>query len=218
MSKTALIPNRPKSLPNWTNMQAYILAVFCLTLGVALGYLFRGSESPAVSVAADSQSAMNKAPAGMPPGHVSAEQQKAMFDKAAAPLLETLKGDPNNFQTVVKVGNLYYDGKQYEKAVDYYKRALQIDPNNADVRTDLGTSYWYLGNADEAIKEFQKSLKIRPDHAGTLFNMGIVKWQGKMDPAGAVAAWQELLKRNPDYPQKQQIEDFIAKAKQHAKA
>ncbi|MBA3913545.1 MAG: tetratricopeptide repeat protein [Acidobacteriales bacterium] len=154
----------------------------------------------------------------MPPGHISPEQQEAMFDKAAAPLLESLKGDPNNFQTVVKVGNLYYDGKQYDKAVDFYKRALQIDPNNADVRTDLGTSYWYMGNADEAIKEFQRSLKIRPDHAGTLFNMGIVKWQGKMDPAGAVAAWQELLKRNPNYPQKQQIEDFVAKAKQHAKA
>ena len=38
------------SLPDnstWTSAQAYILAVFCLVLGVALGYLFRGSASPA---------------------------------------------------------------------------------------------------------------------------------------------------------------------------
>ena len=34
----------------WTDTQAYMLAVFCLVLGVALGYLFRGSASP---VAAD---------------------------------------------------------------------------------------------------------------------------------------------------------------------
>ena len=31
---------------HWTDTQAYILAVFCLVLGVALGYLFRGSASP----------------------------------------------------------------------------------------------------------------------------------------------------------------------------
>jgi cytochrome c-type biogenesis protein CcmH/NrfG len=45
--------------------------------------------------------------------------------------------------------------------------------------------------------------------------MGIVKWQGKGDPAGAVAAWQELLKRNPNYPEKARIEELIAKAKKH---
>ena len=31
---------------NWTGTQAYVLAVSCLVLGVALGYLFRGSASP----------------------------------------------------------------------------------------------------------------------------------------------------------------------------
>ena len=30
---------------SWTSTQAYILAAFCLVLGVALGYLFRGSGS-----------------------------------------------------------------------------------------------------------------------------------------------------------------------------
>jgi hypothetical protein len=38
-----------------------------------------------------------------------------------------------------------------------------------------------------------------------------------MDPAGAVQAWERLLQTNPGYPQKQQVLDLIAKAKQHAK-
>jgi tetratricopeptide (TPR) repeat protein len=94
---------------------------------------------------------------------------------------------------------------------------VKINSRDADVRTDLGTAYWYAGNADKAISNFEASLKLNPTHAGTLFNMGVVKWQGKSDPAGAVAAWEELLKRNPNYPQKDQIEMFIAKAKEHAK-
>jgi len=34
---------------NWTSMQAYVMAVICLVVGVALGYLLRGSEPGAVS-------------------------------------------------------------------------------------------------------------------------------------------------------------------------
>jgi len=64
------------------------------------------------------------------------------------------------------------------------------------VRTDLGTAYWYTGNADKAIASFEQALAIRPNHPGTLFNLGIVKWQGKKDPKGAVVAWEKLLQTN----------------------
>ena len=65
--------------------------------------------------------------------------------------------------------------------------------------------------------DFQTALKYRPDHPGTLFNLGVVRWQGKLDPKGAVQAWEELLRRNPDYPQKQEVLEYIDRAKQHAK-
>ncbi len=86
-----------------------------------------------------------------------------------------------------------------------------------DVRTDLGTAYWYTGNADEAIASYEKALAIRPNHPGTLFNLGIVKWQGKKDPKGAVVVWEKLLQTNPDYPQKDQVQMLIERAKMHGR-
>lgn len=80
----------------------------------------------------------------------------------------------------------------------------------------MGTAYWYSGNADKALSELQTSLKYKPGHPQTLFNLGWVRWQGKADPKGAIEAWQQLLKANPDYPQKEQVEKYIAKAKEHA--
>jgi len=215
-AKAAPASTQTQSETTWTNSQAYVLAAFCLMLGVTLGYLFRGSASQEVPAAA-SQAASSSVPQGMGgQGQLTSAQMKAMIDQAAAPLLETIKNSPTDFETIVKLGNIYYDGQQYPQAIEYYGRALKIQPDNPDVITDLGTAYWYTKDADRALVEFQKSLKIRPNHAGTLFNVGIVKWQGKNDPAGAVVAWQELLKGNPDYPQRQQVEEFIAKAKQHA--
>ena len=209
------ISSRQLTETTWTNTQAYLLAAFCLMLGVTLGYLFRGSASQ--EIASKTPQSAASVPQGMGgQEQLTPEQQKAMVDQAAAPLLEILKTNASDFGTVVKLGNIYYDGQQFPQAIEYYERALKIQPDNPDVITDLGTAYWYTKDADRALAEFQKSLKIRPDHAGTLFNIGIVKWQGKNDPAGAVVAWQELLKRNPNYPQRQQVEEIIARAKQHA--
>jgi cytochrome c-type biogenesis protein CcmH/NrfG len=208
-------PSHPKA---WTDTQAYLLAVFCLVLGVALGYLFRGSASPVVATAQTSDAADGGAVQGQStPVQVTPERQKAMVDQAVAPLLATLKTSPGDFNTIVQVANLYYDGRQYPDAVKYYQLAVKSQPENADVLTDLGTSLWYTGDADGAIAEFQTALKYRPDHPGTLFNLGIVRWQGKLDPKGAVQAWEELLRRNPNFPQKQEVQEYIDRAKQHAK-
>jgi cytochrome c-type biogenesis protein CcmH/NrfG len=213
MNTAATIPHRQPAETTWSNTQAYVLAAFCLMLGVTLGYLFRGSASQAPPAAAQQTSA-SVPQAGQ--AQATPEQQKAMIDQASAPLLAALKANPNDFDAIVKLGNINYDGQQFTQAIEYYQRALKIQPDNPDVITDLGTAYWYTQDADRAIAQFQRSLKIRPDHAGTLFNMGIVKWQGKNDPAGAVVAWEELLKRNPNYPQRQQVEEVIARARQHA--
>lgn len=201
---------------NWTSMQAYILAVFCLVLGVALGYLFRGSASPAAATAASSTTSESSA-AQESPAQLSPEQQKEMIDQTVAPLLATLKTNPDDVDAAIKVANLYYDGRQYADAVKYYQLAAKSQPKNADLLTDLGTSIWYTGDADGAIAEFQKALKYQPYHPGTLFNLGIVRWQGKSDPKGAIEAWEQLLEKNPNYPQKQQLQEYISKARQHAK-
>lgn len=193
--------------PSWTSAQAYVLASFCLLLGVALGYLFRGSASSVPQAAPAAQSAAVQ---------TENTQVQAALQQSVAPLLDAVNRNPADYDALVKLGDLYYDGQQFPNAIQYYDRALAIHPENPDVRTDLGTAYWYTGNADKALAELETSLKYKPGHPQTLFNLGWVKWQGKADAKGAVEAWQTLLKTNPDYPQKQQVEQYIAKAKEHA--
>jgi cytochrome c-type biogenesis protein CcmH/NrfG len=191
--------------------QACVLAAACLLLGVALGYLFRGSAPPAPAVAA----ATTSQPQVAAQPQASAEAQAAL-EQASAPLLEAVKNDPNDYDSLVKLGNLFYDAQQFPNSIQYYERALKIHPESPDVRTDMGTAYWYAGDTDKAVAAMETSLQFRPGYPQTLFNLGWVRWQGKADPQGAIEAWEQLLKSNPDYPQKQQVEQYIAKAKQHA--
>ena len=208
----------------FTTVQAYTLAVITLAIGALVGYFARGSAP----TAPEAQSASGAATAGIGGGGgmgsaqlpgIGSQQQGGtspeMLAQAAQPLLAKLQSNPKDFDALTQLGNLYYDGKAYPQAIDYYNKALGIDPKNPDVITDLGTAYWYTGDADKAIAEFDKSLAIRPNHPGTLFNLGIVKWQGKKDPKGAVVAWETLLKTNPDYAQKDQVQTLIERAKMH---
>jgi tetratricopeptide (TPR) repeat protein len=209
---------------NWTSTQAYVISVICLLVGVAFGYLLRGSApSPAGTVnaaQAQGQFGSDGSPAGGMPANGGAqqptpEQLRQMADAQAQPLLAELKTEPNNAQLLYKIGNLYYDAQQYPEAVKYYDSSLKIDPKATDVRTDLGTAYHLMGQADRAITEYDDVLKIDGKHANALFNEGMVKWQDKMDMAGAIAAWKRLLETNPDYPQRDRVQQLIAQAEQH---
>lgn len=215
-----------KNALSFTNVQAYTLAVITLVIGIAVGYFARGSAQPAVAPVETAQAPQPSNPAGgtstMAPGQlpgIGNTQQEAVSPeevaKAAAPLLAELKNNPKNFETLSKLGNLYYDSHLFPQAIDYYQKALQVQPENPDVRTDVGTAYWYSGDPDKAIANFKQSLAIRPNHPGTLFNLGIVTWQGKKDPKGAIVVWEKLLATNPNYEQKDQVQMLIERAKMH---
>jgi len=204
------------STEQWTSVQAYTLAVVCLLFGIAGGWFIRGSQArgPEAGVTSSAATAPGTGNSGAEP-QPSADQMKKMADTQAAPLLEKLKADPDNPELLANIGNIYYDTQQYPTAIDFYQRALKGQPSNASIRTDMATAYWYSGNPDTAIVEFNKVLSYQPNSANALFNLGIVKWQGKMDVQGAVAAWQKLLDTNPTYEGREKVQQLIAQAKKH---
>jgi len=213
MSRT----NVTAATDNWTNAQAYTLIVICLLAGIAGGWFLRGSQPPAAAAAAQSAGVAPGVPSSASMGEQpTPEQMKKMADVQAAPLLEQLKSDPTNADLLAKIGNIYYDTQQYPTAIDYYRRALNLQPASASVRTDLATAIWYTGDADTAIAEFNKALSYEPNKSNTLFNLGVVKWQGKMDINGAVAAWQKLLDTNPNYENKDKVLELMAQAQKHS--
>ena len=212
---------RTTASKSWSAPQAAALALFSLVVGISVGWMVHKSRGRRAPEAAPSAStpAPNVVPIGsLPPVLSSAPpvpspaDLKAAADSQAGPLIEQLKADPANAALLSKVGNIYYDAKQYPVAIEYYERSLRSQPSDTSVRTDMGTAYWYNGDADTAIAEFQKVLSYEPTKANALFNLGVVKWKAKNDPAGAIAEWQKLLAMNPGFEAKAKVEEMIAQA------
>jgi cytochrome c-type biogenesis protein CcmH/NrfG len=143
---------------------------------------------------------------------------KHMADKQAEPLLAKARLNPNDSSLLVQIGNVYRSAHQFKDASEYYAKALQLDPRNVPIRTELASCLYYVGDVDGALKQLHQALEANPKDANSLFNLGIIEWREKKDAAGALAAWDRLLKANPklDAAKKTQVQKLIAEVKQQS--
>jgi cytochrome c-type biogenesis protein CcmH/NrfG len=197
----------------WPVKQVYTMAVICLAVGLAIGYLFRGSQSAAPAQPTSNAQAAN--PSGGPGAHMpTLEEMKQMADQKAAPLLEKLKGDQSDGGLLIQVGNIYVATHQFKDAISYYDKALKLDSKNVLARNQMASCLYYTGDADGALAQLEQSVKDDPKNADALFNIGVIKLDVKKDAKGAVSTWQQLLKSNPglDAHKKAEVEKAIADA------
>ena len=193
----------------WKAHHVYLMAVACLIIGVAVGYFLRGSQSPASNIPT-----VSKMPEAQPTSAPTPEQVKHMGNKMAEPILAELQKNPNDPELLSKAASIYFRSSQFPLAVEYYERALKVKPT-AEGYVSLSNAYHYAENDNKALEALNKALEIDPKSANALFNLGMLDWQVKNDPQAAIAAWQRLLKLNPNHPRRAQVEMMIAKAKQH---
>ena len=112
------------------------------------------------------------------------------------------------------MGNLNFEQKNYDDAINLYKKALEIRPDALNIRTDMGTAMFYLKRYDDAIATFKDTLRVNPNDAQTLFNLGVAMLHGKNDPQGAMQYWEKLVETNPNHPQAAFVKEQIKKLKE----
>jgi cytochrome c-type biogenesis protein CcmH/NrfG len=132
-------------------------------------------------------------------------------------LTNKVKQNPRDFDSIVELGNLNFDQKNYTEAIGLYKKALEIRPDAINVQTDMGTALFYQQRYDDAIAVFQETLKSDPKNAQALFNLGVAMLHGKNDPKRAVEYWQKMVETNPDHPQTPFVKEQIQKLKEQQK-
>jgi cytochrome c-type biogenesis protein CcmH/NrfG len=135
-----------------------------------------------------------------------------MANKVAA-LEQLAREKPSDSDIKTQIANAYYDMGTFDKAVQFYEESLRLRPNDPAVQTDLATSYHYLGQHDKALQLLEQVLKEHPGFAQALYNKGVILQDGKRDVAGAIAVWEALLRTDPNYAQRAELEKRISELK-----
>jgi len=187
-----------------------IFACLVALLGLtAVTSIFIKANQPGIR---QTESAQEPSGSQMPANHPSVEAAGKLAD-----LEQLIIKEPQNPDHRTQIGNLYYDMGQYDKAADFYQQSLGIRPRDPNVETDLATCFYYLGQSDKALEILDKVLEYSPGFPMAMLNKGVVLVDGKRDIKGGIAVWENLLRSNPSFPQKAELEQRISQLKASAK-
>ena len=113
-------------------------------------------------------------------------------------LEQEVAANPTNADAWTQLGHIYFDTDNPAKAINAYEKSLELSPKDPNVLTDLGVMYRRRGQPEKALKAFDQAMSIAPNHEQSRFNKGIVLRYDLNDREGALKAWEELLKINPN--------------------
>lgn len=113
-------------------------------------------------------------------------------------LEQKVAANPDNVKNWIELGNEYFDTDDYTKAINAYNKSLELSPNDPNVLTDLGIMHQRIGQPEKAIEMFEKAAAVNPSHEESRFNKGVVLLYDLKDKEGTIAAWEDLLKVNPE--------------------
>jgi|GEM_PF-546986 len=190
-----------------------------LLLGLVIGSFLLGPKLARSKLAGPDQipSSTSAAPApesaAMPaaPAGGAASSPMEQVRQQLEMLKKQIAQNPNDFDALVQLGNMYMDVSKFPQAIEYFNRALAVR-EEPSVRTDLGICYKQSGQMQQARDAFQKVATEQPDQWQAIYNLAIVDGEMK-DYTAARAELAKLKQMRPDDPQVVKLEQALAAVK-----
>jgi tetratricopeptide (TPR) repeat protein len=179
-----------------------------LLLGLIIGTFLIGPKlvKPPVSVAPPPSATPTNAAEGG-----GATSQMAVVRQQLDALKQKVAANPNDFDALVQLGNMYGDVAKFPQAIDYYERALRVR-EDANVRTDLGICYKQAGRLDDALAAFKRVSDESPQSWQAIYNLAIVDGElKKFDDARVQLA--KLKQMRPGDPDVAKLEQALLQVK-----
>ena len=129
-------------------------------------------------------------------------------DRAIEYYKKCFKLDKTYHQAIFNIGLVYYQQKEYKKAIKYYTKVIQITSKDTKHIQDNALAYsnralakYYNGQLRSALKDYNKSLSIKNEYSGVdhiYYNRGLCKYD-LGDESGAYEDYNTAKKINPKF-------------------
>ncbi len=99
-------------------------------------------------------------------------QEKEALEQSKPYIDQALKSGLNNLEVLLAVGYAYEAAGEYEKALEYYKKAIDLYPDSSAAWFQYGHTLSFLNKTEEAKIAYEKSTKLNPTSSSVLINSG----------------------------------------------
>lgn len=99
--------------------------------------------------------------------------------------------NPEDFNALSELGDLYFESARYIEAIQTYDKALVVNPMCADCLNDKGLAFFYSGDPNSAIDAFDKAITVDPGFMNAWLSKGFVlysegRYQEAIEPLNKV--------------------------------
>ncbi len=162
------------------NTQKLFFGIGGLVVGFAIGFLFANSVNRSASVGDNTIPASDTAVisnSGLPPNHPPISQDNNATQSGALPevtaAIEKAKREPDNFESQMTAGDLYYQIQRFDKAVEFYEKANRLRPGELEPSVKLGNALFDAGQYGEAERWYSVVLKKTPNDVNVRTDLGL---------------------------------------------
>ena len=138
-------------------------------------------------------------------GTVYFAQEK--FDDARQAYEHAIAAKPDSPRAHYNLGRLLSSQKKYDEAVESLTKAVELQPTSGDANMLAGEAYLQLKKGSKAIPYLEEAAKHgRPEahlRLGWLYNAAGMKDKAALE-------YEEYLKKNPEYPERNKLKEYIS--------
>jgi len=121
----------------------------------------------------------------------TAQFESFQTDSGIDQLKAQLLNNPNDFNTLSRLGDMYFETSRYLEAIQAYDRAITVNPACTDCYNDKGLAMYYLGDADSALESLDKATELDPGYVHAWLSKGFIlvssgRYQEAVEPLNKV--------------------------------
>ena len=126
-------------------------------------------------------------------------ENKGNVEAAVATYQAGIILDPNNYDLVISLGDIYMAEGELDKAIRAYCDAITLDSENYRGYSKAGIALWEKDYLEEALVAYHKSIELNPDNAFAHNNLGIIYLDGLGDAEEALEYFEQAIELNESY-------------------
>lgn len=134
-------------------------------------------------------------------------------EEAAGAYLEATRAKPDYLLAWLNLGKAQLDQKQDEQAIESLTQAVQLDPKNAECNQMLGEAYLRIKKGSKAVGFLYEAIRLDPAGKAEVHLRLAQLYKAAKLMKRAAKEYQDFLDKKPDWPHRQELEEYIEKYK-----
>jgi tetratricopeptide (TPR) repeat protein len=120
-------------------------------------------------------------------------------EEALKSLLKALDdGADNPWETNFRIGQIYYEKKEYGGALEYFEKVVSKKPDYTDAREYLGDIYDRRDMAGKAVENYLSVVKSKPNNIHAQYQLGLNYFKQK-EYDKMIAAYKKTINIDPNF-------------------